>query len=203
MTTAFSHVVFVDQSPLQNYASDGTWGIEHGNKSCNSAAALAHIQATLSYRPEDVYNGTIESCLAYLSHPLPTDKVLHSTMREDVDFFLKIALKGNGPWFGKLMADHTSLDWRASIRNTFGGRNSSKTRVLVVASNRSGCFPPAGPLHVVDLVNSGIVNSLGTPPPERRAQGLAIDWAGHWCYYEEPEKFNALALDFLAFPTIT
>jgi pimeloyl-ACP methyl ester carboxylesterase len=185
----------VDQSPLQNYTSDGSWGLEHGNKSCNSAAALAHIQATLSYRPEDIYNGTINSCLAYLSHPLPTDNVSHSTMREDVDFFLKIALKGNGPWFGRLMADHTSLDWRASIRNTFGGHNSSKTRVLVVASSRSGCFPPAGPLHVVDLVNSESASS-----PEPIAQGLVIDWGGHWCYYEEPEKFNALALEFLALP---
>jgi pimeloyl-ACP methyl ester carboxylesterase len=30
-----------------------------------------------------------------------------------------------------------------------------------------------------------------------RAQGLAVDWGGHWCYWEDPEKFHQLALGFL------
>jgi pimeloyl-ACP methyl ester carboxylesterase len=184
----FLHVVFVDQSPLQNYTSDGEWGPDRGNRSCNSAASLAHIQAALKYRPEDVYNGTISSCLAYLSHPRENDNISKTTMASDRDFFLSIAKQGDPKWFGKLMADHTSLDWRDSIAQSFcpGGR------VLVIASSRSGCFPPAGPLHVVDLLNSE--SSFRSP----LAIGVTIDWGGHWCYWEKPEKFNALVLNFLA-----
>jgi len=189
-TADFSHVVFVDQSPLQNYTSGGDWGLEHGNKSCNSAASLAHIQAALKYRPEDVYNGTIDSCLAYLSHPREGDNISEAAMASDRDFFLSVAKQGDPSWFGKLMADHTSLDWRDSISHSFG---CASTRVLVIASSRSGCFPPAGPLYVVDLINSGsFIN--GDP----LAVGVTVDWGGHWCYWENPEKFNALVLNFLA-----
>jgi pimeloyl-ACP methyl ester carboxylesterase len=187
-------LVFVDQSPLQNYTSDGEWGPEHGNKSCNSAASLARIQAVLQYCPEHIYRGTIESCLAYLSDPRDEDNVSEAERLKDKDFFLSIANQGDPEWFGKLMADHTSLDWRDSIRVNFGGVRGSLSRVLVIASNRSGCFPPAGPLHVVELINhGGRVGANGEP----LASGVAIDWGGHWCYWENPDKFNALVLDFL------
>jgi pimeloyl-ACP methyl ester carboxylesterase len=186
----FSNVVLVDQSPLQNYTSDGEWGPDRGNKSCNSTASLAHIQATLKYRPEDVYNSTISSCLAYLSHPQEGDDISEATMASDRDFFLSIAKQGDPKWFGKLMADHTSLDWRDSIAQRFHPRG----RVLVIASSRSGCFPPAGPLRVVDLLNSESFNRSDDP----LAVGVTIDWGGHWCYWENPEKFNTLVLDFLA-----
>jgi pimeloyl-ACP methyl ester carboxylesterase len=196
-------VVFVDQSPLQDYTSDGEWGLEYGNKSCNSAASLAHIQATLKYRPDDVYNGTIDSCLAYLSHPMEDDNVSKAAMASDREFFLSIARKGNAEWFGKLMADHTSLDWRDSIRQNFHNSGIIPTRVLVIASTRSGCFPPAGPLHVVDLVNSaGQLDRLDKlfNKDNPLAVGVTIDWGGHWCYWESPDKFNALVLDFLKLP---
>jgi pimeloyl-ACP methyl ester carboxylesterase len=187
----------VDQSPLQNYTSDGEWGPEYGNKSCNSAAALAHIQATLKYRPEDVYNGTIDSCLAYLSHPRIEYGVTEATMLSDRKFFLSIAKQGDPVWFGKLMADHTSLDWRDSIRVNFGDESGSLPRVLVIASNRSGCFPPEGPHEVVDLVNHGGPFSANG---QSIASGVTIDWGGHWCYWEDPQKFNSLVLDFLNLP---
>jgi pimeloyl-ACP methyl ester carboxylesterase len=196
--------VFVDQSPLQNYTSDGDWGLEQGNKSCNSAASLAHLQATLKYRPEDVYNGMISSCLGYLSHPQFQDDLSSATIVSDQEFFVSIARKGDAEWFGKLMADHTSLDWRTSIKWNFGVERGAKTRVLVIASNRSGCFPPEGPLYVVRLVNSETFwagdeagEDLAFP-----AEGVTIDWGGHWCYYEDPEKFNALVLDFLSLQRI-
>lgn len=142
--------MFVDQSPLQNYTSDGGWGPDYGNKSCNSAEALAHIQTTLRYRPEDVYDGMIVSCLAYLYDPQVEDGVTEGSTQSDWQFFLSIAQEGDPQWFGKLMADHTSLDWRDSINVNFGGDRGSMSRVLVIASNRSGCFPPAGPLKVVN-----------------------------------------------------
>ena len=195
-------MVFVDQSPLQNYTSDGQWGPDHGNRSCNSAAALAHIQATLNYMPDEVYNGTITSCLAYLSHPRKDDGISVATKESDREFFLSIAQKGDGIWFGKLMADHTSLDWRDSISRQFGvdgqvSQAEGRPKVLVIASSRSGCFPSAGPLYVVDLINSGRQLTRKDDP---LALGVTIDWGGHWCYWENPEKFNALVLDFLKLP---
>lgn len=195
-SSVFSHMVWVDQSPLQNYTSDGSWSSTHGNRGCNSAAALAHMQATLLYKPDDVYNGTIVSCLAYRSHPLPSDNISETVAADDEQFFRNIAREGDPIWFGKLMADHTSLDWRDSIGHSFGG--SSKTRILVVASHRSGCFPAAGPLSVVNDIN----NNSAAKFPDPIARGLAVDWGGHWCYWENPKKFNELALEFLMAKTL-
>ena len=190
-TSAFSHMIFVDQAPLQNYAVDGTWGPDHGNRGCNSAASLAYLQATLNLTPEIAFRGTIASCLAYRSHPLSTDMVSPERVIEDEDTFLNIAKLGNGTWYGKLMADHTALDWRDSIRQNFGAGSGNQTRVLVVASERSGCFPAAGPLDVLQLVNHGADADLVL------AQGVTISWGGHWCYWEDPEKFETLIRDFI------
>lgn len=86
------------------------------------------------------------------------------------------------------MADHTALDWRDSIPDSFGSGSGSRTRVMVVASERSGCFPAAGPLAVVEMVNRG---------GGGLARGVSIEWAGHWCYWEDPEKFHGLVMPFL------
>jgi pimeloyl-ACP methyl ester carboxylesterase len=98
-------------------------------------------------------------------------------------------MKGDGRWYGKLMADHTALDWRDAIAQHFGPGSGSKTEVLVVASTRSGCFPAAGPLKVVELVNGGKSHGL--------ARGVTVEWGGHWCYWEDADKFNKLVLEFL------
>ncbi|RFU34908.1 hypothetical protein B7463_g1371, partial [Scytalidium lignicola] len=182
-------MIFIDQSPLQNSTLDG-WDFRFCNRGMNNAAAVAALQTTLSLAPELAHKGTIESCLAYRSHPLSTDQVSGLEKEQDEQYFLSIAMKGNQEWFGKLMADHTSLDWRESIKANFGGNSQSKTKVLVVASSRSGCFPAAGPMTVVDLVNT-------KKGGEVTAKGVVVDWGGHWCYWEDPVKFNKLAVDFL------
>jgi len=186
-TAPFTHMIFVDQAPMQNYACDGTWGPTHGNRGCNSAASLAYIQATLAQSPTTAHKGTISACLSYLSHPLPTDNITAQTAASDEKFFLDIALQGDGEWYGKLMADHTALDWRESIPWSFGTERSG-TKVLVVASERSGCFPAEGPLAVVEMVNRG---------GGALAKGVSISWAGHWCYWEDPDQFHGLVLPFL------
>lgn len=180
-------MIFVDQSPLQNSTVDG-WDSRYCNRGMNSPAAVAELQATLRVTPEKAYRSTIASCLAYRSHPLISDNVSHSTAESDEAFFLARAMKGNPKWFGKLMADHTALDWRDSIRATFGDPQN-ETKVLVIASTRSGCFPAEGPMAVVDLINIG--------QDTNRAKGVVIDWGGHWCYWEDPARFNELVLQFL------
>jgi pimeloyl-ACP methyl ester carboxylesterase len=191
-TTPFSHMIFVDQAPLQNYLSD--WGPEFGNRGLNNPAALADLQKTLETDPATAHRGTIAGCLGYRSHPVSGDPASSSeTWRDDEAFFLAEAMKGDGWWYGKLMADHTARDWRSSIVQNFGRESSSKTKILVVASERSGCFPAAGPLKVVELVNGGsdVGNGGG------RAEGVAVTWGGHWCYWERPELFDELVEGFL------
>jgi pimeloyl-ACP methyl ester carboxylesterase len=186
-TAPFTHMIFVDQSPLQNSDLDG-WDERFCNRGMNNAISLEELQVTLRRTPERAYKNTIAACLAYRSHPLPTDNVSIYTAQSDESFFLARALKGDPIWYGKLMADHTSLDWRDSIRATFGDREN-ETKVLVIASTRSGCFPAEGPMTVVDLVNENHDTT--------HAKGVVIDWGGHWCYWENPEKFNELVLAFL------
>lgn len=182
-------MIFVDQAPLQNYLSD--WGPEHGNRGLNNPTALAELQQTLAKDPASAHVGTISGCLGYRYAPLAGDPSPNSEIwREDEAFFLAEAMKGGGWWYGKLMADHTANDWRSSIAHGFGPESGSETKVLVVTSERSGCFPAAGPMKVVELVN-------GTNVDEGKAQGVIVEWGGHWCYWEDPEKFNQLTVDFL------
>ncbi|KAL5113644.1 hypothetical protein ACEQ8H_008483 [Pleosporales sp. CAS-2024a] len=187
-TSSFNKLVFVDQAPLQNYTSD--WGPEYGNRACNSAQALDRVQHLLEFAPKAAHMGTISACLGYRWDPQPGDATPGSKeWVQDEAFFLGEAIKGDGRWYGQLMADHTALDWRDAIAQTSGPGSGSKTNVLVIASTRSGCFPAAGPLKVVDLVNGGQEQGL--------AKGVAVEWGGHWCYWEKPDRFNDMVLEFL------
>jgi pimeloyl-ACP methyl ester carboxylesterase len=191
-TSPFESMIFVDQSPLQDSTLDG-WDSRFCNRGLNNAAALAALQTTLLLSPETAHKDTIASCLGYRSHPLPprAPQVSPQTVASDEAFFLGEAMKGDGEWLGKLMADHTSLDWRNSITAALGPGSGSKTLVLVVSSTRSGCFPAAGPLKVVDFVNGSGDGEQGEGE-YGLAQGVAVDWGGHWCYWEDPVKFGRL-----------
>ncbi|KAG9240234.1 Alpha/Beta hydrolase protein [Calycina marina] len=192
-TKPFTHMVWVDQSPLQNSTLDG-WDSCYCNRGMNSAPALARLQTTLSLAPEIAHKGTIAACLSYRSHPSISDNVSRETWEADESFFLALAMKGDHGWFGKLMADHTSLDWRDSIKSNYGPGSGSATKVLVLASTKSGCFPAEGPLKAVEFIN-GTGNDDGSG--DGLATGLAVNFGGHWCYWENPNSFNELCLDFL------
>lgn len=174
---------------MQNYLSD--WGPEHGNRGLNNPQALTELQSTLESDPKQAHLGTISACLGYRWHPQPGEPAQDSEeWKEDEAFFLKEALKGDGWWYGKLMADHTALDWRDAIKKNFGPGSGNTTKTLVVASTRSGCFPAAGPLKVVELANGENDVVL--------AKGITVEWGGHWCYWEKPAMFNKMVLEFLA-----
>ncbi|KFX94031.1 hypothetical protein O988_06509, partial [Pseudogymnoascus sp. VKM F-3808] len=154
----FDKLIWVDQAPLQNYTQDGTWGPEHGNRSLNSSESLKDMLNTLSANPDDVYKGTVNGCLAYIWDPawgrqqFDSEAAYLKTQEDDTSFFVQVAQQGDPTWFGKLMSDHTALDWRASIKRNFAEANDSSTDILVVASERSGCFPAAGPMWIVDAI---------------------------------------------------
>ena len=158
----------------------------------NSAPAVSALQATLALSPTTVHKGTIAACLSYRSHPQSSDTVSAEEAASDEAFFLREAVKGDPWWYGKLMADHTALDWRDDIRAAFGKASGGSTKVLVLASSRSGCFPAAGPMAVVDLVNEGCEEE------DKQAQGVIIEWGGHWLYWENPAEFEKLVLAFFA-----
>jgi pimeloyl-ACP methyl ester carboxylesterase len=189
----FSHMVWVDQSPMQNLSLDSpaSWGLEFANRGMNCEAAVKQLFAGLASNPDEVYKGTTAACLSYRSHPQPEDNITAQKMEEDDAFFLAEARKGSPTWYAQLMKDHTSLDWRDTIRECFGGRKENRTKVLVVASSRSGCFPAKGPMEAVTLANEKA--HVG----EHRAQGVVVDWGGHWCFWEDAEKFNELVVPFL------
>jgi len=186
-------MIWVDQSPLQNSTLDG-WDARFCNRGMNSAPAVAALQTTLSLAPEVAHKGTIAGCLSYRSHPTTNDNISQETFEADESFFLAEAMKGNQEWFGKLMSNHTSLDWRDSIKSNYGPGSESKTQVLVVASTRSGCFPADGPLKAVEFIN-GVQN--GVALENGLATGKAISFGGHWCYWENPTAFNKLCLEWL------
>ena len=187
-TAPFTHTIFVDQAPLQNSDPSSGWDHRFCNRGMNSPLAVASLQTTLATAPETAHRGTIAACLSYRAFPLPTDQISPARRAEDESFFLAQAMKGDPWWYGKLMADHTALDWRDGIRASYGA--GSTTKVLVLASSRSGCFPPEGPMKVIELVNCEY--------SVKRASGVVVEWGGHWMYWEDPEKFNRLCLIFLA-----
>jgi pimeloyl-ACP methyl ester carboxylesterase len=185
-------MIFVDQAPLQNNDPFSGWDHRFCNRGMNNPMAVSSLQTTLAISPEIAHKGTIAACLSYRSHPLPTETVSITKRIEDESIFLTEAMKGNPWWFGKLMADHTALDWRNAIRASYGSGSGSETQVLVLASSRSGCFPADGPMKVIDLVNYAADGDV------KRASGVVVEWGGHWMYWEDPEKFDRLCLKFLA-----
>ncbi|ELR07893.1 hypothetical protein VC83_06566 [Pseudogymnoascus destructans] len=199
----FDKLIWVDQAPLQNYTQDGTWGPEHGNRSLNSSESLKNMLDTLSTNPDDVYKGTVDGCLAYIWDPtwgrqqFDSEAAYLKAQEDDTSFFLKISQQGDPTWFGKLMSDHTAIDWRGSIKKNFSGAGSdSSTDILVVASERSGCFPAKGPMWIVDAILEN--RNKSDNASDAYVQGVVVDFGGHWCYWEDAEKFNDLVLKFLA-----
>ncbi|ESZ97159.1 hypothetical protein SBOR_2415 [Sclerotinia borealis F-4128] len=192
-TRAFKKMIFVDQSPLQNLTLDG-WDSRFCNRGMNNPWAIASLQKTLELAPELAHRGTIAACLGYRYAPVESENGVRTQKEKDEDeeFFLGEAVKGDGRWLGKLMEDHTAKDWRDSIRASFGPGSGSHTRVLVVGSSRSGCFPAEGVMKIVELVNGGD----GNEGKERdgNARGVVVDWGGHWCYWEDPKRFDDLVL---------
>jgi pimeloyl-ACP methyl ester carboxylesterase len=200
----FSHMVWVDQSPMQNLSLDGippdgepdekenpSWGIEVANRGMNCEENLKNLFHKLEYSPNDVVRGTVHTCLAYRSHPDP-DPAKHPSLAKqvaDAEFFLREAQRGRRMWYAELMKDHTALDWRETILHAFGEKSGNRTNVLVVASSRSGCFPAEGPMYAVELMREGGAGE--------RVEGVVIDWGGHWCFWEDPQKFCELVEPFL------
>lgn len=148
----------------------------------NSEDAVRQLFKDFKEDPDSVYLSTIASCLSYRSHPRSSDNVGAEESKEDEKFFLDQARRGDPTWYAQLMKDHTAKDWRDVLKFCF-----SSKKVMVVASSRSGCFPAKGMLEAVKFVNEG----------GGHAEGVEIEWGGHWCYWEQPQRFWDMVNGFL------
>lgn len=176
---AFYKFVFVDQAPLQNYAPDWTTG----NYGCNDAASLHKLQTHLTRDPVTWARSLVEGSLGYRHAPdtgLPKRSAIES--KADEEFFMNITLQCDAQWLALLMADHTQYDHRDTLKQCI------TIPSLICAGRTSGCFPLEGVLYTARAINT-------------KHPGLAkteIFDSGHWLYYEEPEHFNTVLLDFIA-----
>lgn len=121
--------IFVDQSPYQMYASDGSWCL--GSKGLFSHSALAHLMAMLNVDARACHVGTVEACLT------------RSPTAEEVEFFVEGSLRSPGWFLGKLMSDHNNNDWRDTLPLV-------TCPSLVLAGRRSKIFPWEGVAYAAE-----------------------------------------------------
>lgn len=155
---------FVDQVPLQNRDAATGWAL--GSRGIYDGPSLAAVRAALAADASAAAADTVAVCL---SRPPPA---------ADAAAFVAEALRADGRWLGRLMADHTALDWRPLLRAWPGGR------VLVVVGGATKCHDPAGVRAVGELIGAA-------------ATTVEMEGGSHWCYWEDAPAFNALLLAFL------
>lgn len=162
-TERITAALFVDQSPWQMYAADGSWRL--GSNGLFSDAGLADLCASLRHDPAGCHLGTVKACLTRSATP------------EEEAFFVGESSKAPSWFLAKLMADHNSLDWRATLPLV-------TCPALVIAGKRSKIFPWEGVAYAADAMPN--------------AKLIAFSEGSHWLYWEESDRFNAICVAFLS-----
>lgn len=167
--TRLGGLVCVDQAPFQNRA-DG-WTL--GSKGCYDAPTLAALQASLRRNMDAFADDNARCCL---SVTLPANVL--ATLKAET-------LRCCPERLALLMADHTSRDWRALIRQL-------SLPTCSIYGTSSGCFPEEGCAASVTLCD--LVADWGEG--EERARMVSemrmarrMEGCNHWCYLEQPEAF--------------
>ncbi|KAK9904786.1 hypothetical protein WJX75_002581 [Coccomyxa subellipsoidea] len=151
--------VFVDQAPLQNIAPD--WKTH--STGCYDAATLSSLRTRLQLDFGGVAEGVQRECLSRpLGHGME-EALKAETLRCDPDAL------------GRLMADHTQLDWRPLLPRI-------SIPCLNVVGRLSATFPWEGSAVVGQLIPN--------------CHTVFFEQGNHFLYIEEPEKFNQLVIDF-------
>jgi pimeloyl-ACP methyl ester carboxylesterase len=176
----FAGIVCVDQAPLQDRSLVDAWDETKSHRGCYDEKTMLAAQDAWRNRPAEAHAGLVSECLGYRFQPLPTDSVTPAQASEDAAFFVSISAQSDNLWLARLLADHTHYDHREACERI-------DVPTLVMAGNRTGCFPLEGMRETVERVN-------------KTRSGLAA-WslfeAGHWLFYEEPERFNREILEFV------
>ena len=153
--------VFVDQAPLQNRAED--WSL--GSKGCYDVVSLTRLQQLLKYDFMGFTKGNAESCLSNPIDPAYSRLLMAETMKADPVML------------STLMADHTALDWRPSLKRI-------DVPCLVLAGGKSQIFPVEGVKEVGRLI--------------RGSKTIVFQHEDHWLYIEDFRRFSNLVADFAA-----
>ncbi|CAL5224510.1 g7207 [Coccomyxa viridis] len=152
--------VFVDQVPLQNNVDD--WKL--GNLSCYDAICVARLQTKLNLDFRSIAEGTPRDCL--------TQKV----PSEYEAMLVAETLKADPDALGRLMADHTQIDWRPLL-----------PRIAIPCLNmrglKNGVFPPEGTAVVTKLI--------------KHCEQEDFEHCNHWLYIEDAGIFNSVLSRFV------
>ena len=161
--------VFVDQAPLQYWK--GSWDL--GSKGLKGPEDLENLQHLLKTDMVEFAAGNAKACLA---QPDSVAKEFMTKMTQDT-------LHCDPVFLGKLMEDHTQLDWRDVLKDTW------HVPVLNVAGGKSDIFPVEGVAHI---------NQLFSIQGNVKYHRLEVfQNCGHWLYMEEPHKFMQVMVHFL------
>ncbi|KAH6898312.1 Alpha/Beta hydrolase protein [Thelonectria olida] len=177
--TDFAGFVFVDQAPLQDRSVFDGWDQSLAHTGCYDEASMLAAQQSWINDSQTAHLDLVKGCLGYCHAPQAGDNVSKEQQAEDERFFTNISALCDQTWLARLLADHTRYDHREAIETI-------TLPTLVMAGRRSGCFPLEGMLETVRRV-------------ERKTPGLAkpsVFEAGHWLFYEEPERFNRELIEF-------
>lgn len=126
-----SAAVFVDQSPYQLYAADGSWRL--GSNGLFSPSALTHLVTMLNSDARACHIGTVAACLT------------RRATQDEEAFFVSEGLKAPGWLLGALMADHNNNDWRPTLPLV-------SCPSLVFAGKQSKIFPWEGVAYAADVM---------------------------------------------------
>jgi pimeloyl-ACP methyl ester carboxylesterase len=161
--------VFVDQAPLQ-YWNEG-W--ELGSKGLKGPEDLANLQHLLKTDMPEFAAGNAKCCLV---DPNSISKGLMEQLTQDT-------LRCDPVFLGKLMADHTQLDWRDLLKHSW------RVPVLNLAGGKSDIFPVEGVAHI---------NQLLSIEGNCKLHRLEVfQDCNHWLYLEKPREFMKVIVDFL------
>ncbi|BFZ54485.1 hypothetical protein PYCC9005_001522 [Savitreella phatthalungensis] len=182
----FAGLVIVDQAPLQDREPYTGWTPQLAHRGLYDEATLHAAQKVFRETPDDGYRGLVADCLGYRYAPLASATVSEEEREQDEAFFLDIARACDGKWLARLMADHTRYDHRDAIAEAVD------VPALVLAGTKSGPFSIEGMRETANRINNGIHSKSGQDLAEFRE----ID-AGHWMFYEKPQEFNELIINFI------
>ncbi|KAM7203263.1 non-heme chloroperoxidase [Rhypophila sp. PSN 637] len=189
----FAGLIFVDQTPLQDAVEifgqnhPDSWDATKHHKGCfNEATLQAAQKAWIPYSP-DRWNtclALVNECLGYRQNN-PLKEVPAEDKDEDFWLFCRIADQCDGQWLARLMADHTRYDHREAIERI-------DVPVLVMAGGLSGCFPLDGMLETARRIQASERKEM-----EGKVAVSVFEDAGHWLFYENPNRFNREILEFV------
>ncbi|KAF7564058.1 hypothetical protein G7046_g3 [Stylonectria norvegica] len=176
----FAGLVFVDQAPLQDRSGFDGWDESKAHTGCYDESTMLAAQRIWTSDPGAAHLDLVKGCLGYRHAPRAEDGVSTEQQAKDEAFFTGISALCNPKWLARLLADHTRYDHREAIEQI-------TVPTLVMAGERSGCFPLEGMLETVRRVNK-------TTPSLARS---SVFRSGHWLFYEEPERFNEELTQFI------